>query len=44
MKITTMIKIAEYKERAASGVYFSPRTGAVCPWCEKKSRITRTML
>ena len=44
MKITTMIKISEAKNQASAGVDFSPRTGALCPWCEKKSRITRTML
>lgn len=43
MKITTMMKIAAAKEKASAGVDFSPRTGAICPWCETKSRIYRTL-
>lgn len=39
----TIVKIAEARDRAAAGVDFSPRTGAICPWCGKKSKIYKTM-
>ena len=34
--------IAEAKEKASSGVDYSPRYGAICPWCGKRAKITRT--
>jgi hypothetical protein len=34
--------IAEATSRAASGVDFSPRLGALCPWCGSKSKIYKT--
>ncbi len=43
MKKTALAIIIEKKEEAASGVDFSARTGALCPWCEVKSRIYRTL-
>jgi len=38
-----MNKISATIGTATAGVDFSPRTGAVCPWCEKKARIYRTL-
>ncbi len=35
--------IAEAKEKASSGVYYSPRYGAICPWCGKRAKIARTV-
>ncbi len=31
------------KDEAESGVDYSPRTGARCPWCGARARIYRTM-
>ena len=35
-------KIVLAKQQAADGVDYSPRYGALCPWCGKKARITAT--
>lgn len=43
MSRITMIKIAEARRIGAAGVDYSPRVGAICPWCGKKARIVRTM-
>ena len=43
MNNTTMLKIAEIKDQAAAGVNYSPRTGATCPWCERKVKIYRSL-
>ena len=34
--------IAEAKARASAGVDYSPRYGAVCPWCGERAKITKT--
>jgi hypothetical protein len=38
-----MAKIAMAIETASAGVDYSPRTGATCPWCGRRSRIYKTM-
>ncbi|NDY41264.1 transcriptional regulator [Dissulfurirhabdus thermomarina] len=35
--------LVEAKRRAESGVDYSPRTGARCPWCGGRARIYRTL-
>lgn len=39
----TKIKIVEAREAAASGVDYSPRLGAICPWCGKRAKIYKTL-
>lgn len=39
----TLIKIAEARRIGANGIDYSPRLGAVCPWCGNKTKIVRTM-
>ena len=39
----TLKKMALARQIAANGVDFSPRTGAPCPWCSRKTKITKTM-
>ncbi len=36
-------KIAKAKQLAENGVDYSAKHGALCPWCNKKTRIYRTM-
>ncbi len=36
-------KLVIAKGAAASGVDFSPRSGAVCPWCGQKAKGYRTL-
>lgn len=38
-----LTKIFLAKREAAAGVDFSPRHGALCPWCGKKATIYRTL-
>ena len=35
-------KLVLSREQAASGVDYSARNGAACPWCGEKTRITTT--
>lgn len=39
----TFSKIVQVQELAAAGVDYSPRHGALCPWCSTKAKIIRTM-
>jgi hypothetical protein len=39
----TAIAIIKAKEEAETGVTYSSRHGAPCPWCGKKSRIYRSL-
>ncbi len=39
----TVVRLATAREAAAGGVDYSPRSGASCPWCGKKTRIYRTL-
>ncbi len=34
--------VAKAREKAAAGVSYSSRTGALCPFCGKKAKIYRT--
>lgn len=38
-----LTKVTAAIDTAAAGVDYSPRTGATCPWCGRKSRIYKTM-
>ena len=37
-----LTQIAAAKREAENGVDYSPRLGALCPWCGHKTKITRT--
>lgn len=37
-----LTQIAAAKREAENGVDYSPKYGALCPWCNKKAKITRT--
>lgn len=39
----TLIKIAEARKQGADGVDYSPRLGAICPWCGNKAKVYKTM-
>jgi len=39
----TIAQLVNAREQAASGVDFSPRFGAPCPWCGQRSKIYKTM-
>ncbi len=42
MSSLTISKIVLAKQTAEGGVDFSPRSGALCPWCGKKTKIYKT--
>lgn len=42
MSRPTITKIALAKEKALSGVDYSPRLGGRCPWCGEKAKIYKT--
>lgn len=35
-------QIVAAKREAENGVEYSPKLGALCPWCSQKTKITRT--
>lgn len=37
-----LTQIAAAKRTAENGVDYSPKYGALCPWCGNKTKITRT--
>lgn len=39
----TVSKIVQAKKEAGAGVDYSSRFGAICPWCEKRTKVYRTM-
>lgn len=39
----TVRKIVIARREAAAGVDFSPRVGALCPWCHRKAKGYRTL-
>jgi len=42
MSRPSLAKIATARRIASGGVDYSPRVGALCPWCGKRARITNT--
>lgn len=41
-KGTIKAKIVAAREKAAAGVDYSPKNGAICPWCATKTKISTT--
>lgn len=39
----SIVRIAAAKERGSQGVDYSPRLGAICPWCGKRAKIVKTL-
>lgn len=39
----TISKIVKIKDLAAAGVDYSPRHGAICPWCGGRAKIIKTL-
>lgn len=39
----TKAKIVKAKDDAAAGVDYSPRLGAICPWCGCRAKIYKTL-
>lgn len=39
----TQAMVVTAKEKAHQGVDYSPRLGASCPWCNKRTKIYKTM-
>ena len=42
MASPSLKKIAEARSAALAGVDFSPKKGALCPWCGSRSKVTNT--
>jgi len=43
MNDAAMALLIKCKQEAQAGVDYSPRDGAICPWCGCKAKIYRTM-